>query len=185
MPSTGLQEFREVLKSFKELGSLAIQGTVAIPLLNMWARVGPPPSGTISVLTSIVEFLAVMWTYHYWRRASARTLNLLMRVFAAIFCAALLLFGILVQLFTTRPAVDRDRIVHGYRLQPGITQILTPSYNTDDALRDAEFDPGRVWTTESVVAIHTLLVLSWLSAFGSIGFFVSLFTIAHRKRHVN
>ena len=185
MPPNGMREFKEVLKNFKELGALAIKGTVAAPLLNLWAKIGPPPSATISMLTSVAQFLAVMWAFHFWQGSSVKALNRRMKGCAVVFCASLLFSGIMIQQFTSRPAPDRDLVVHGYLLRPEIQKLIGPSYRITDALRDAEFDPFQVWTGESILITHTLLVLSWMGAFVSIGIFVSLFVIVQRKRRVN
>jgi hypothetical protein len=182
MAKTGLEEFKDVLKNFRELGSFAIKGTVALPLLNLWLKVGPPPTAAISALTSAMEFLAVMWVFHFWHLTPAKRLDTRMRVSAAVFCVALILSGVLIEGFTTRPPPARDRLVLGCVLRADVQPLINATYTPSDALRDAEYEPQRVWTPGSIVFIHVVLIASWLIAFVSVSLFLSIFIIQQKRR---
>jgi hypothetical protein len=86
MTQTGLQEFKATLRDFRYLGSLAVKGTVIVPLMNLWLKLGPPPAAAISVTTSAIEFLAVMWTFQFWYSTSRKRLNRRMKVCGSLFC---------------------------------------------------------------------------------------------------
>jgi hypothetical protein len=179
---TTLVEFRAVLSDFRELTGLAVKGTIAIPVLNLIARVSPPPSNAISFITSGTVFLAVMWTFQFWRSIQESRLKSRMRFAAAFFCASALACGTFLDLFTVRPVSGRDRVVIGYRVRSDVASIVGPSYTPRDALEEAEYDPYKIWTTGSIVAVQLMLVILWLLAFASIGTFVSAFAILQRRK---
>ncbi len=182
MASTGLEEFKDVLGSFQDLSSLAIKGTVALPLLNLWARLGPPPSVAVSTLTSAAEFVAVIWAFHFWHDYVQSSLERRMRASIAIFCFTLLAAGVLLEEFTIRPTADGERIVFGYVLRPDVKPLLSASYTESEALRDAQFDPQRVWQPWSITVVHLGLIICWIAAFVALGMFVSSFIILQRRR---
>jgi hypothetical protein len=180
MAAGGLQEFKTVLKDFRELGALAVKGAVAIPLLNVWLRFGPPPAAAVAVFTSAVQFLAVMWAYHFWYGLEPKRLNPRMRFCVALFIAGLLAFGILLKQFTIRPTPKGELVVEGYALRSDVRPLIGPNYSSLDALREAQYEPSQVWTTTSITTIHVLLDVCWLASFASVGLFLSAFLLAHR-----
>jgi hypothetical protein len=182
MAATGLQEFKQVLKSFRELGSLAVKGTVALPLLNIWLRFGPPPTAAIAVLTSGIQFLAVMWTFHFWHSTDQKNLNRRMSFCVALFLGGLVASGALLEQFTIRPGPSRECIVEGYILRSDVQPLIGPNHTPLDTLREAEYDPSQVWTRTSITAIHVLLVASWMTTFASVAMFISTFLMLQRTR---
>jgi hypothetical protein len=185
MNKTGLQEFKEVLKNFRELGSFAIKGTVALPLLNLWYKLGPPPATTIALLTSAMEFLAVMWTFHFWHGMPRKRLNIRMRLSAIVFCIALAASGILIERFTLRRTPARDGIVLGWVLRPDVRPLMSATYTPMDALRDAEYDPRRVWTLGSISLVHAVVIACWLITFVSVSVFTSIFIIQQKRQQLS
>src|ERR1700749_1583303 len=181
MPQTGLDEFKDVLKDFSELGSLAVKGTVALPLIDLWAKLGPPPAASVAVLTSAIEFLTVIWTFHFWHSTAGSVLNKRMKIAAAVFCIALTATGILISEFTVQPAAGQERIVIGSKLRPDVKPLLSPTYTPLNALRDAQYDAEQVWTRESITLTHTSLIASWLITFISISIFLSTFILLHKR----
>jgi hypothetical protein len=181
MNTGGLKEFKDVLKSFRELGALAIKGTVALPLLNIWSKLGPPPAPAVAVLTSAMQFLAVMWAFQFWHNLPRKRLNTLMKVAAAVFCAALAGTGVLMERFTFRPVPDHESVVLGYQLRPDIQPLVKTTYTPMDALHDAEYDPARVWTQGSIILVHVALTVCWLLTFISVSVFASAFLIQQKR----
>jgi hypothetical protein len=176
---TGLQEFRQVLKNFRELGSLAVKGTVALPLLNIWLKFGPPPAAAMAICTSALQFLAVMWTFHFWHGTPRKNLDRRMRVCAVLFVLGLLASGVLLERFTMRPGPKREVVVKGYVLRSEVQPLIGPNFDTTAALQAAGYDPEQVWTAASIGTIHVLLVASWMIAFVSIAMFISAFLLRH------
>jgi hypothetical protein len=182
MAATGLQEFKRVVTDFHELSSLAVKGTVALPLLNLWSKVGPPPTTAIAVLTSGLQFLAVMWTFHFWHDTAEKNLNRRMRLCGALFVVGLIASGVLLKQFTVRPGPSRDPVVEGYALRSDVQPLVGPNHTPLDALREAEYDPSEVWTSASVTVVHVVLVVCWMTTFVTIAMFISTFLMLQRRR---
>src|SRR5690349_11838285 len=90
MAATGISEFKEVLSDFKQLSSLALKGAVAAPLANAWLKIGPPPAKAIGALTTLVEFVAVVFVFQVWFNGNQRKLQSRMLIALGIFLVGLL-----------------------------------------------------------------------------------------------
>jgi hypothetical protein len=178
----GLEEFKQVLRNFRELGGLAVKGTVAVPLLNVWLKFGPPPTAAIAVLTSGVQFLAVMWAFHFWHDMERKNLDRRMRICVGLLITALIVFGVLMKQFTTRPRPNAELVVEGYALRGDVEPLIGPGYTSANALHDAQYEPSQVWTATSITLIHTFFVVSWLSAFATVALFLSAFLLARKAK---
>ena len=180
--ASGLQDFKQVLTDFRELGSLAVKGTVAAPLVDVFLKFGPPPTTAIAVLTSGMQFLAVMWTFHFWHDKPEQTLNRRMKACAALFVAGLIFAGVLMKQFTTSPGPRRENVVLGYELRSDVKPLIGPNYSALDALREAQYDASQVWTDSSIAVMHALLVISWTGTFVAVALFISTFLMLHRAK---
>lgn len=181
--ANGLQEFKQLLKSFRELGGLAVKGTVAAPLLNVWLKFGPPPTAAIAVLTSAVQFLAVVWAFHFWHGIERKNLDRRMRICVGLLLTGLIAFGVLLKQFTIRPQPKAELVVEGYALRDDVQPLIGLGFKPEDALRDAQYEPSQVWTVTSITVIHVLLVLSWLTSFAAVALFLSAFLLAQKPQH--
>jgi len=179
MAANGLQEFKRVLKSFRELGGLAVKGTVAVPLLNIWLKFGPPPAAAVALLTSGVQFLAVIWAFHFWHGMERNRLNRRMKFSLAVLIAGLMIFGVLLAQFTIRPP-KRELVVEGFTLRSDVQPLIGIGFTPEDALKGAQYDASQVWTTTSITVIHALLVVSWLASFAAVAMFLSAFLLAQK-----
>jgi hypothetical protein len=166
--SPGIEQFKVVLKDFRDMSSLALKGTLAAPVINFWTKLGPPPAPAVTMLTSLMGFIAVVWTFHFWYGMSKRRLGSRMVLCVVVFCGTLLASGVLFDLFTVRPGGGRDLVVCGYSVLPDIRPLMTGDYTPLRALRESEYDAGRVWTRTSITVVHLALILCWLMAFASL-----------------
>jgi hypothetical protein len=134
------------------------------------------------MLTSLMSFIAVIWTFHFWHSISKKRLGSRMVLCLVVFCGTLLGSGVLFDQFTVRPGAGRDLVVCGYSVLPDIRPLMTGDYTPLRALRESEYDAERVWTRTSITVIHMALILSWLMAFASLSMFIATFIIQHRRR---
>jgi hypothetical protein len=183
MASTGLSEFKEVLTDFQQLGSLALKGAVAAPLADIWLKLGPPPSKVIGVLTALMEFVAVVGVFQFWSNTKALKLRVRMLIALAIFLVGLVSSLVLAEMFTVSPGQGRDRVVEGYSLRPDAKPIVNESYPPEQALRESEYDPDKVWTKESIVVLRTVITATWMATFASFAVYLTVFIILQRRRH--
>ena len=180
--ASGLQEFKQVLTDFRELGSLAVKGTVAAPLVDIFLKFGPPPATAIAVLTSGMQFLAVTWTFHFWHDTPEQKLNRRMKVCAALFVVGLIFAGAVIKQYTASPGPGRERVVLGYELRSDVKPLIGPNYSALDALREAQYDTSQVWTDSSITVIHVFLVTCWTGTFVAVAMFISTFLMLQRAR---
>lgn len=183
MATTGLSEFKEVLSDFQQLSSLALKGVVAAPLTDIWLKFGPPPAKAIGVLTALVEFVAVVGVFQFWSNTKERKLRVRMLIALGIFLVGLVSSLVLLQRFTVSPGQGRDRVVEGYSLRADIKPIVNESYTPEEALRESEYDPDKVWTKESIALLRTLVTATWMATFAGFAVYLTVFIILQRRRH--
>ena len=183
MSATGVSEFKEVLSDFKDLGSLALKGVVAAPLTDIWLKLGPPPAKTIGALTALMEFVAVVYVFQFWSNKKERKLRFRMLIALAIFLIGLVSSLILLERFTVSPGQGGERIVEGYFLRPDVRPIVNESYPPEQALRESEYDPDKVWTRESIALLRTLITATWMATFVGFAVYLTTFIILQRRRH--
>lgn len=181
MATTGLSEFKEILLDFRRLGSLALKGGVAVPLADILLRLGPPPSKTVSGLTSLVEFVSVVWVFQFWFQAKERKLHVRMRIALGLFLVGLVSSFLLLERFSVSPGQGRERVIEGLFLRPDVKPIINESYTAEQALADSEFDPEKVWTKESVGMLRTLITFLWVVTFASFALYLTVFIILQRR----
>lgn len=182
MPTTALSEFTEVLGDFRQLGSLALKGAVAAPLADLWLKLGPPPTNAIAVLTSLAEFVTVIWVFHFWHDTDERQIKSGMKVSLICFVASLVACLVLLEQFTVTPGPGRDRIIIGFHIRPDVQPILTPMYKAEDAMRDNEYDADKVWTRESISIARIAVTLTWLLSFSCLAVYLTAFIMSQRRR---
>jgi hypothetical protein len=177
-----LGEFRTVLSDFRSLSSLALKGAVVAPLAAMWLKTGLPQSGLMAGLTSLAEFVTIASVFQVCRDWSAAKLKMRMRIFGCWFALGLVGFLIGFGVLTTVPGMKQDRVVKGFIVRDDVSKLLSPAYSADDALRDSEYDPNKVWTTFSVLVSGLLLQLSWLSMFTGFAAGLTVVSLLERRR---
>jgi hypothetical protein len=182
MGTTGLSEFKEVLADFQQLGSLALKGVVAAPLADLWFRLGPPPVKSIAVLTSLMEFLAVVWVFQFWYNLAEQKLNIRMKLALCFFVLGLVSSLVLLSRFTVSPGEGRERVVVGWSIRPDVKPLIDSSYTAEQALRDSEYDPDKVWTKESVLVVRTSITIVWIATFVCLAVYLTVFLILQRRR---
>jgi hypothetical protein len=182
MERTGLSEFKDVLTDFRQLGSLALKGVVAAPWVDLWLKIGPPPATSIAVLTSLSEFVVVVWVFHFWSDLEVRKLNARMKVAFVVFCIGLVASLMLISRFTVSPGEGRERVIEGWTLRPDLQPLMNPSYSPEQALRDSEYDPDKVWTSTSVTLVRALITTVWFGTFASLACYLTAFIMLQRRR---
>ena len=183
MAKTGLAEFKDVLSDFQGLSSLALKGVVAAPLAGIWLKIGPPPSREIGVLTALIEFMSVVCVFQFWCNAKERKLHIRMLISLSIFLICMVGYLALMGIFTVSPGKGRDRIVQGYSLRSDIKPLVNESYTPEQALRESEYDPDKVWTKMSIELMRTLITITWITTFVGFAVYLTVFVILQRRRH--
>ena len=119
MATTGLSEFKEVLSDFSQLHSYALKAAIAVPLADIWLKLGPPPAKTVGALTSLIEFIAVIWVFQFWSKAKDRALRTKMKIALGLFLVGIVSSLLLLQRFSVSPGQGREKVIEGLRLVGG------------------------------------------------------------------
>jgi hypothetical protein len=180
--TSGLTEFRETLADFRQLGSIALKLAIAAPLADIGLKLGPPPKNTVAILTSLTELVAIVWVFYFWHDIHARKLNVRMKVALAVFCFCMVGSLVLFDRFTVLPGQGRERVIEGLVLRSDVKPILGPSYTPEDALRDSEYDPDKVWTKWSVSMLRATVTVVWLLTFAGFAVYLTTFILLQRRR---
>lgn len=183
MASDGLSEFKEVLADFRDLHSIALKAAIAVPLADAWLKLGPPPSKLVGALTSLMEFIVVVWVFQFWSDVQDRGLRIRMKIALALFLISIVSALLLLQRFTVSPGQGRERVIEGLYLRPDVKSLVDTSYTPEEALRDSEYDPDQVWTRESIVLLRTLITVTWIASFVFLAIYLNVFIILQRRRH--
>jgi len=180
--SSGLSEFKETLADFRQMGSLALKLAIVAPLADIGLNMGLAPKNSVAILTSLMEFIAIVWVFHFWHDAEARKLNARMKAGLVLFCLGLVGSLVLLERFTVPPGQGRERVIEGISIRPDVRLLLGPSYTAEDALRDSEYDPDKVWTSGSIAALRTVITVIWLFTFVSLAVYLTTFILLQRRR---
>jgi hypothetical protein len=179
---SGISEFKEVMADFRQLGSLALKGVVTAPWIDLWLKIGPSPAQLLAALTSLFQFVIVIWGFHFWSGMDTERLNRRMKVALGVFSIGLLASVLLLARFTVSPGEGRERVIEGWTVREDVQPVITPSYTAEQALRDSEYDPDLVWTATSVAVMRISITGVWLATFASFAGYLTAFIMQQRRR---
>jgi hypothetical protein len=182
MANAGMEEFKRVAADFTDIGALGLKLAVAAPFIDLAVKFGPPPVQTVSTLTCISEFIALLWAFQFWYALDRPAQNRRMRAALICFCLGLVFSIGMIEMFTVSPGTGRERVVKGFALQPSVKPLVGPAFSSDDALRAAQYDPQQVWLQSSVTAVQVTLIVLWCVTFASLASYISLFVIMQRTQ---
>jgi hypothetical protein len=177
-----LHEFGEVLSDFRNLSSVALKGVFLVPMATIWLNVAPPPVSITSVATSALQLLSAIWVFQFWYAAAQSLLESRMKIAILCFAVGLVSFLGLNQFFVISPGPDQGRIIEGYKVRPDVAPVLSSNYGADDALRDNEYDPQKVWTEQSISVVTDALLLLWIVTFASLAISLTTFILLQKRR---
>jgi hypothetical protein len=180
MTRSGLDEFKGIMADFRHVSSLALKGVVAVPLADIWAKMGPPPNDALPVLLSITELVALIWVFHFWHELSSAKLKRRMRFSLLAFCLGSIVSLALLGTFTVSRGKGVDRIVAGFQVRSDVRPLLGSNYTTLDALKDTE-SPEDVWTGFSINVTRFVIQIVWIFTFAALAVYIGVFVMAQRR----
>jgi hypothetical protein len=182
MAANQLREFGEVLADFRQLSAVTLKGVFIVPMATIWLNVAPPPVSVTSVSTSTLELLAAIWVFQFWYRAPEPVLERRMKIAILGFSLGLVCFLFLNQSFVVSPGSGQGRIIEGFSVRPDVAAVLNSSYGVEDALRDNEYDPQKVWTDQSIAIVRSALLLLWIFTFICLAVSLTIFVVLQKRR---
>jgi len=180
--SAGMRAFLQVAGDFKRISSLAVKGVMTAPTVYAAMKLAPPPSNTITIVTTALQLLSLVWVFQFWFSLKERSLRIKMRVAAAAFLVLSVASFVLIQQFTVPVGHSPEKVVIGYEVKPAVQVLLNPTFGPLDALRSWEYDPDRVWTARSLATMRITIALVWVSTFVALTAYLGIFVILQRRR---
>jgi hypothetical protein len=186
--TTGLDDFKSVLKEFRSLSIWA--GASSIPFVAAFAGVTPPFPKNIEYITAVCQLLVMMYMYQVFTRASAATtrriMSLLLAASTVMFFAYLFLFS----QFTIRIPGMRDVtgmsdvIIIGYQCSPRALEAYGEAcpFLGIQELKGAQYNEFELWTKFSLSTMRTVLTSLWCLFFAALAAFVGQFLVFQRRR---
>ena len=182
-----LKEFRSFLADFKTVSSLTLKASVLAPFVNLWARIGPPPTTLVAVLASVTEIIILTAVFQACHHLSVSRIARAMKIAALLFFATASVSFALNQSFVVLGGKNQQRIITGFKVRANVVELIRKSQyrSTMDAFHDANDDPEQVWTSESTLCMQIVLPLLWIASFGFLAAYLALFVSAERKRQAS
>jgi ABC-type xylose transport system permease subunit len=171
MPS-GLDDFKLLLKEYRGLSVWAVGGSLVVPFAAKLADLSPPwPPGIVPV-TAVVQLLALVLVFQFFKTAKRRIINWVLLLSIAIFAVTSVIYLSAVSYCTYEVPTTKARYVKGYECTHE-AQLVFKSQCPDlglDELGTAEYEAERLWTRKSIAVIRTALVMIWSLVFVALSF---------------
>ena len=164
---TGLDQFKLLLKEFRNLALWAAGGSVFLPFIASFIAVIPPWPRGLNIMTAIFQFIALMAVYQVYFSKPKRTITRNVSVLAAACFAIVIGYMVLFTLFTIYIPPAKRSIVIGYQCRPDALKIFGDRcpFLTFDELASVSFDEFLLWTPLSIALVRVLLIVLWFLFF--------------------
>jgi hypothetical protein len=194
----GLAAFKQTIKDVRWAGGAIAGGILFGPIAIGLASFSPPwPDETaLIVLTSLVEFLALLLSFQFFSEAAQSRVNCWILSITLMLGTLLIAYTMLDSIFVYQlPEISSTKsvkdVVLGCGLTPDAESVATYQHlpirgqcpgDYHDLLREAGNEPTAIWTPWSVTAVKTCLLVSWLCIFGGFSFLLGVFISFQRRR---
>ncbi len=184
---TGLEEFKAVLKEYRNLSLWAAGGSVALPFVASFVAVIPPWPTGLNVITAIFQFLALVFVY---QRYSAAPRRIITRNITILFGACFVLFLIYIVLFsmmTIYVPMAKKSIIIGFRCRSEAVVVFRQKCPNDIGLDDlaaVAFDEFEIWTKASIALTRSLLIGIWFLFFICLASLIGKFLVFQMRRRL-
>ena len=101
-----------------------------------------------------------------------------------LFCIGIVTSLALLWLFTATPGQGRARVVEGFSVRSDVKPLINSSYTPEQALRESEYDPAKVWTKESLISVQLSIIVIWMATFTFLAVYLTIFIILQRRNAV-
>lgn len=178
----GLGRFKSILEEYGGLAAWTV-GIGAAPFVAMFASLAPPWPIDIAPLTAVAQLAVLVLIYQLLNTSPKRVINrVVVSSFCGVFAIGLIYIAILLN-FTYQPQDSARRQARGF----ACTQIAETQYPDKcpflgwDELNEVEYNPARLWTEGSIIAVETTLLVIWTIAFMAITTLLGSFVIYQKR----
>lgn len=166
MASTGIDDFKLILKEFRWLSIWSVGGAT-VPFAAALTELSPPwPSGIVLV-TSIIELITIAVSFQFFKEARRVTVNTILLISLICFAGVGIAYLWNLSIYTYQIPTTNERFVKGNICTPDALDLFgtrCPDLGLDE-LRQAEYEAERLWTKKSIATIRIILVFLWAMTF--------------------
>lgn len=177
------QPFLAYMKRVKGVYGAFGKGIVLLPpFAALLLYMGPPvpqQRSAVASMTFIVEVIVTIqcfrWFYMRRQPPALEKVNKLSTLLAVV-CLTTLFLYFIASTILVRPMPDQENrdVIGLYYNSTAARLINPPAYPEDRALERAHYDPERIWASWTVQLDRSLVLILWLTLFGSLSAYVGL-----------
>lgn len=174
----GLAGFKELLGEFRHL-ALWAAGGAAVPFAAHLALLSPPWPQGIVIVTSIFEFMSLLFVYQFIKSARRQLVNRILMAGAAAMLFAGTGYLIADSLFTFQVPHTTERFVKGYICTADAQAVFRdrcPALDIND-LATANYEAETLWTPRSIAVVRIGLIALWLTTFVALSVVIGSFIV--------
>lgn len=173
----GSEDFSQFLEEYGKLAVAAV-GIGTVPFVTALTSLAPPwPTGLASI-TAIAQLAVLLIVYQFLINKPKRTVDrVIILSFVATFLLSLIYIGLLLG-FTYQLPQEPARYARGFVCTP----IAAAQYAEKcpflgvDELNQVEYRADRLWTDNSLNAVHMSLFVAWMAPFMALTTLVGSFS---------
>jgi hypothetical protein len=174
---SNLDAFRKFLQQYRRL--IAAGAASAVPLAAALVSLSPAwPSG-IAQVTAVAQLLVLALVFQLLRSARRHVVNRIMVRATIILCVLVPIYLMLIALFTYSEPISKTRFTKGFECTERAKQVFSkecPFLGTDE-IATAGYEEDTLWTTRSVSAVKSLIVVMWLACFAALSTVLGSFAV--------
>jgi hypothetical protein len=183
---TGLDDFKLLLREFRNLAIWAAGGSVALPFIASFISVIPPFPTGLNIMTAVFQLVALVFVY---QRYSGEPWGIITRnmglLFVLIF-VSIIGYMILFSMFTIYVPPAKRSIVIGYECTADAAKVYgdkCPFLNLQQ-LASVAYDEFELWTKLSISVTRALLIALWIFFFICLAALLGKFLVYQMRRRV-
>jgi hypothetical protein len=181
---TGLDEFKLLLKEFRNLSLWAAGGSVILPFIASFISVIPPFPAGLNIMTAVFQLVALVFVYQKYRGAPAQTITRNIGILFGFLFVTILAYMILFTLFTVYVPPAKRSIVIGYQCTKEALVVYgekCPFLNVQE-LGEVAYDEFELWTKMSIAVTRGLLIGVWFLFFIALAALLGKFLVYQMRR---
>ena len=177
-PRSGVDDFFGVLKSYNKVIAWTFGSAVA-PIAAGMVKLAPPWPSAIIQITAMFEVLALIFSFQLLQKKKVNTVNRIMIMSLFAFALSTIIYLVMTSMFVYIEPVSGDRFVKGFSCTPEAVQVFAGRcpFFSDENLRAAEWDAGRLWQSWSITVVRVSIVILWATMFSSLASSIGAFLV--------
>jgi hypothetical protein len=180
---TGYDDFISIVKKFNALSGLIVAAGASVPFLASLVDVVPPYPGA-AMITALVELVALVLAFQFYRTSPRRKINRVMAIAAVLLFAVGAVYLLAFTVMTEPHPDGKSRIVRGFICRADIPQVTAAECPmvSRQRIANAKFVADNIWQPWTVQLTSWALVIMWLSLFLLLSTLLGVFLVFQTRQ---